>query len=150
MKCVIQAVLDAECRVDGRLTGSIDRGLLIYFCVEKGDREDMLPSFLDKILKLRLYRDENGRANFSISDTWKKILIISQFTLAANIRKGNRPSFDNAAQPDVAEDIYNKAILYLRERGMEVATGEFGAHMAVRYTNDGPQTFVWEMNSEKK
>ncbi|MGN0850775.1 MAG: D-aminoacyl-tRNA deacylase [Candidatus Ornithospirochaeta sp.] len=149
MKAVIQAVKDASCTVEGRTTGEIDSGLLVYFCVEKGDKEEMLKPFLDKILKLRLYRDENERANFSIMDTYRKVMIISQFTLAANIRKGNRPSFDNAGDPVSAKDLYEKAILYLRESGVYVATGEFGAHMEVRYTNMGPQTFIWELSSDK-
>ncbi|MCI7606647.1 MAG: D-aminoacyl-tRNA deacylase [Spirochaetales bacterium] len=148
MKAVIQAVKDAKCTVGDRITGEIDEGLLIYFCVEKGDSEKMLPQFLDKILKLRLYRDENERANFSIMDMSKKILFISQFTLAASLRKGNRPSFDNAAPPDLAKDLYIKAMEYLRSKGVEVGEGEFGAHMAVSYTNCGPQTFIWEMEGD--
>ena len=99
MKAVIQAVRNAKCLVEGSVTGEIDEGLLVYFCVEKGDKESMIPQFLDKILKLRLYRDENERANFSILDKSRKILIISQFTLAANLKRGNRPSFDNAESP---------------------------------------------------
>ena len=148
MKAVIQAVKDAKCMVDERVTGEIDEGLLVYFCVEKGDKEEMLPPFLDKILKLRLYRDDNGRANFSIMDRSRKILFISQFTLAANLRRGNRPSFDNAAPPSLAFELYQKAMQYIREKGVEVGEGEFGAHMMVSYTNCGPQTFVWEMDGE--
>ena len=146
MKAVIQAVKNAKCIVSGNVIGEIDEGLLVYFCVEKGDKECMLPQFLDKILKLRLYRDENERANFSIMDKSKKILFISQFTLAASLKKGNRPSFDNAEEPSKAKDLYYKAISYLRNKGVEVGEGEFGAHMEVSYTNMGPQTFIWELN----
>lgn len=149
MKAVIQAVKNAKCSVGERVTGEIDEGLLIYFCVERGDDEKMLSPFLDKILRLRLYRDENERANFSIMDMSKKILFISQFTLAANLRKGNRPSFDNAAPPILAKDLYSKAIEYLRSKGVFVGEGEFGAHMMVSYTNCGPQTFIWEMEGNK-
>ena len=149
MKAVIQAVKNAVCRVEGRTTGEIAEGLLIFFCVEKGDKREMLRPFLDKILRLRLYRDENGRANFSITDRTREILFISQFTLAANLRRGNRPSFDNAADPVFAKELYEEAILYLRESGMTVGEGEFAAHMEITYTNCGPQTFVWEMDGEK-
>ena len=149
MKAVIQAVKDAKCTVGNIVTGEIDEGLLIYFCVEKGDKESMLPQFLDKILRLRLYRDENERANFSIMDMSKKILFISQFTLAASLKKGNRPSFDNASSPDIARDLYFKAMEYLRSKGVYVAEGEFGAHMYVSYTNCGPQTFIWELDGNK-
>ncbi|MGN1163740.1 MAG: D-aminoacyl-tRNA deacylase [Candidatus Ornithospirochaeta sp.] len=149
MKAVVQAVKNAVCRVEGRTTGEIKEGLLIFFCVEKGDKKEMLQPFLDKILRLRLYRDEDGRANSSISDRTKEILFISQFTLAANLKRGNRPSFDNAADPAFAEALYDEAILHLRSSGMTVGVGEFGAHMEITYTNDGPQTFIWEMDGEK-
>lgn len=114
MKAVIQAVKNAKCSVENRVTGEIKEGLLVYFCVEKGDKESMIPQFLDKIIKLRLYRDENERANFSIMDKSKEILFISQFTLAASLKKGNRPSFDNAEAPDRAKALYYKAIDYLK------------------------------------
>ena len=120
MKAVIQAVTNAVCTVEGRTTGEIKDGLLIFFCVEKGDKREMLKPFLDKIMRLRIYRDENERANFSITDRTKEILFISQFTLAANLRRGNRPSFDNAADPLFAESLYNEAIEYLRGSGMTV------------------------------
>ena len=148
MRAVIQAVRNATCTVEGRVTGEIDEGLLVYFCVERGDKESMIPQFLDKIIKLRLYRDDNERANFSITDKSKKILFISQFTLAASLKKGNRPSFDNAEAPDRAKTLYFKAIDYLKEKGIEVGEGEFGAHMEVSYTNMGPQTFIWELNGD--
>ena len=148
MRAVIQAVKNAKCTVENKVTGEIEEGLLVYFCVEKGDKESMIPQFLDKIIKLRLYRDENERANFSIMDKSRKILFISQFTLAASLKKGNRPSFDNAESPLIAEDLYNKAIAYLRDKGLEVRVGEFGAHMEVSYTNMGPQTFIWELNGD--
>ena len=108
----------------------------------------MIPQFLDKIIKLRLYRDDNERANFSIMDKSKKILFISQFTLAASLKKGNRPSFDNAEAPDRAKALYYKAIDYLKGKGIEVGEGEFGAHMEVSYINMGPQTFIWELNGD--
>ena len=148
MKAVIQAVRNAKCLVEGSVTGEIDEGLLVYFCVEKGDKESMIPQFLDKILKLRLYRDENERANFSILDKSRKILIISQVTLAANLKRGNRPSFDNAESPEKAKYLYFKAIEYLKQNGITVGEGEFGAHMEVSYTNMGPQTFVWELSGD--
>lgn len=142
MKAVIQTVKDASCTVEGKVTGAIDEGLLIYFGVEKGDTEDLIRPLFEKILKMRIYRDENGKSNLSIRDKSCSILIISQFTLAADIYRGTRPSFDTAEKPSVAEVLYEKAIATLKEMGMHVEVGKFGAHMEVRYMNDGPETFI--------
>ena len=147
MKAVIQRVLNASCTVDGSVTGAIDSGLLVYFGVDKGDDDSILPRFLDKILKLRIFEDENGKMNLSLSDTGGGMLFISQFTLSADVYRGNRPSFDSAEKPETAEMMYIKASDYLRSKGVNVQLGKFGAHMEISYINDGPVTFV--LDSEK-
>ena len=147
MKAVIQRVKKASCSVDGTVTSSISSGLLIYFGVDKGDDEKSIPRFIDKILKLRCFRDENDKMNLSVLDTGGGVLIISQFTLASDIYHGNRPSFDSAESPDKAREIYEKAVEYIRGKGIETGTGVFGAHMEISYINDGPVTFV--LDSEK-
>ena len=113
MKAVIQRVLNASCTVDGAVTGKIDSGLLIYFGVDKGDDESMIPRFIDKILKLRCFEDEKGKMNLSVVDINGGILIISQFTLSSDIYHGNRPSFDAAESPERANELYEKAVEYI-------------------------------------
>ena len=147
MKAVIQRVLNASCTVDGAVTGKIDSGLLIYFGVDKGDDESMIPRFIDKILKLRCFEDEKGKMNLSVVNINGGILIISQFTLSSDIYHGNRPSFDAAESPERANELYEKAVEYIKAKGIETGTGIFGAHMEISYINDGPVTFV--LDSEK-
>lgn len=142
MKAVVQRVKDASCTVDGIITGKIDSGLLVYFGVERGDKEEHIKPFLEKILKLRIFVDENDKMNLSLLDTDRAILFISQFTLAADIYKGNRPSFDNAEDAAIAKCFYEKGIDILSEMGINVQCGVFGAHMDIRYHNDGPITFL--------
>ena len=142
MKAVVQRVKDASCTVDGVITGNIDSGLLVYFGVEKGDKEEHIKPFLEKILKLRIFVDENDKMNLSVLDTDRAILFISQFTLAADIYKGNRPSFDNAEDAKIANSFYEKGIAILSEMGINVQRGVFGAHMDIKYHNDGPITFL--------
>lgn len=142
MKAVIQRVRKATCTVDGVITGSIESGLLVYFGVDKGDDESIIPHFIDKLIRLRCFEDEKGKMNLSVRDCGGEILFISQFTLSADIYHGNRPSFDSAESPDKAKAIYEKAIDYLRSLGLKIGTGIFGAHMDICYINDGPVTFV--------
>lgn len=149
MLAVIQSVLDASVSVDGVSVGAIDRGMLVYFGLEKDDSEDMLEAFLDKMLRLRIFKDENGKMNLSLSQSGGSMLFVSQFTLACNLYSGNRPGFDSAMPSAQAEEIYNRAVLILRERGYHVECGRFGAHMLVRYTNDGPETFMLDSRRMK-
>lgn len=142
MKAVIQRVSDASCTVDGKVTGAIEKGLLIYFCAEAGDREDMIEPFISKISSLRIFRDGNDKMNLSLADVGGSVLLISQFTLAADIRRGRRPSFDKAMGAADAEIFYNEAISILRNKGFKVKTGIFGADMKIRYQNDGPVTII--------
>ncbi len=142
MKAVIQRVRNASCTVDGTVTGAIERGLLIYFCAENGDSEDMLRPFLARISQLRIFRDENEKMNLSVSDIGGSILFISQFTLAADIRRGRRPSFDKAMPASEANAFYDKAVSILRELGYRTETGVFGGDMKISYLNDGPVTII--------
>ena len=142
MKAVIQRVLNASCMVDGRITGEIGKGLLIYFSVDKDDDLSILPRFLEKIVRLRCFEDENGKMNRSVMESGASVLFISQFTLAGDVYKGNRPGFDNAAPADRALRYYEKAVETLRGMGYHVECGRFGAHMKVSYVNDGPETFI--------
>ncbi len=144
MRCVIQDVADAKVTVDGTVVGGIGRGMLVYFGVQKGDTEEELVWVTDKIAKERFFHDANGKTNLSILDVHGEILLVSQFTLCADLRKGNRPSYDYSEEPGKAEEMYLKAIELLRAKGIPVEHGSFGAHMLVSYTNIGPQTFVLE------
>ena len=144
MKAVIQTVADCTCTVDGEIISHIDRGLLVYYGVEKSDTEDMILPFIEKILRLRIYRDkEDRKMTDSIMDRTKEVMLISQFTLAADLSRGNRPSFDNSMNPDTAKAYYDRALGILREHGVTTAGGVFGAHMVIKYENDGPETFFF-------
>ncbi len=144
MKCVIQRVKEASVTVDNEIVGQIDNGLLVYFGVAKGDKDEYVDYIVNKISKLRMFRDENDKMNLSAFDVNAKILIVSQFTLYANLRKGNRPSYDNAEDPKKAEVLYEKAKAKFKELGFDTQCGVFGAHMDVRYLNDGPVTMILE------
>lgn len=144
MKCVIQRVKEASVTVDKKIVGQIDHGLLVYFGVAKGDKAEYVDYIVNKISKLRIFRDENGKMNLSAFDVNAKILVVSQFTLYANLNKGNRPSYNNTEDPLIAEKLYEDAVSKFRELGFETHTGVFGAHMDVRYLNDGPVTMILE------
>lgn len=144
MKCVIQRVKEASVTVDKKIVGQIDHGLLVYFGVAKGDKAEYVDYIVNKISKLRIFRDENGKMNLSAFDVNAKILVVSQFTLYANLNKGNRPSYNNTEDPLIAEKLYEDAVRKFRELGFETHTGVFGAHMDVRYLNDGPVTMILE------
>ena len=135
MIAVIQSVENASVSVGGSPVSSIEKGMLVYFGVEKGDDESVLDKFLEKMMKLRIFKDENGKMNLSLSQAGGDVMMISQFTLAGDIYKGNRPGFDNAAAPADARRIYEKAVSMLRDMGYTVATGMFGEHMKVVYCN---------------
>ena len=142
MKAVIQTVIDAKGTIDDKIVGSIKDGMLIYYGVNKNDEEKDIIPFFDKILKMRIFKDENQRMNLNLKSVNGSILLVSQFTLETNIYAGNRPSLDSAAPGEKAKIFYEKAISYLSSLGYSVSTGEFGAHMMVSYVNDGPETFV--------
>ena len=142
MKAVIQRVRNASVKVSGLVRGEIKHGLLVYFSVEESDTFDMTEPFLDKLVHLRIFEDENGKMNLSLDKISKEILFISQFTLAANLARGNRPDFANAKNPKEAEEFYQEGIKILEKWGYDVSCGVFGAHMEVEYMNDGPVTFI--------
>lgn len=145
MKCVLQRVSQASVTVDHQVIGEIGPGLLVLFGVEKADTDAQLDYHVGKLCRLRIFPDESGKMNRSVQDIQGGILVVSQFTLAGDCRKGNRPGFDNAKAPAEAERMYNRFIEKLREEsGIRVETGAFGADMQVSLTNDGPVTFILE------
>jgi len=144
MKCVIQRVKDATLTVEDKLVSHIDDGLLIYWGVAKGDTEDQVDYLCKKIVKERLFTDANGKQNLSSYDTKPQLMVVSQFTLYANLFKGNRPSYDGAARGEEAEPLYLKAIQTFKDLGFDVVGGVFGAHMEIKYTNIGPLTMILE------
>lgn len=142
MKVVIQRVLNASVKVDGNITGKIKKGLLIFLGIESGDSDDMLKKYADKIVRMRIFEDENGKTNRALSDVNGELLIVSQFTLCADCSHGNRPSFIGAKEPVEAKRMYEKFISVCREQVPVVEQGEFGADMKVELLNDGPFTII--------
>lgn len=142
MKAVVQRVRDASVTVDGNVIGSIDHGLLIYLGVVDSDDERICARMAEKISKLRIFRDADDKMNLSVADIGGQILVVSQFTLYANLKKGNRPSFDGAGKPEHANRLYELFMKELTAMGFTVRHGQFGAHMHVCYENDGPVTLV--------
>ena len=143
MRALIQRVSSASVAVDGETVGAIDEGLLILVCAMTGDEPAQAEKLASKISKLRIFRDDEGRMNRAILDTGGAALVVSQFTLAGDCRKGNRPSFVHAAAPPVGERLYEHVCARLRDtHGLPVGTGVFGAMMQVELVNDGPVTLV--------
>ena len=142
MKLVIQRVKEASVTIDNKLFSSIQKGILVLFGVEKDDSEDMLEYYAQKLLKLRIFEDENGKMNKSVCDTGGEILVVSQFTLCSDCKKGTRPSFDNAKEPKTAKEYYEKFVKILKASGLNVKTGVFAAHMDVGLVNCGPVTII--------
>ena len=141
MRFVLQRVKHASVKVDGELIGSIGRGYMVLMGVSDTDTEEITDKMVDKMCKLRIFEDENGRMNLSAADIGGGVLVVSQFTLAADCTGGSRPSFSNGASPAEAQKAYLAYVEALRAEGLKVETGSFGAHMHVRLTNDGPATF---------
>jgi D-tyrosyl-tRNA(Tyr) deacylase len=137
---LIQRVSEARVVVDGAVTGEIGPGLLVLVCAERGDGEEQADKLLARILKLRIFGDEAGKMNRSVQDTGGGLLLVSQFTLAADTSGGNRPSFTNAAAPDEGRRLYEHFVAQARLAHPVVQTGEFAAHMQVHLVNDGPVT----------
>lgn len=142
MRAVIQRVLEASVSVDGKVVGAIGPGLLVLLGVRRGDTEKDLLWLVDKISGLRIFRDEQDKMNLSVADVEGELLVVSQFTLYGDCRKGRRPGFDQAAPPDEAEALYERCIQLFRQRGFKTEGGLFGAFMQVALVNDGPVTFV--------
>lgn len=144
MKLVIQRTKEATVQINGDICSKTGKGMLILFGVEKNDTEDKIDYLVNKVLNLRFFEDVNEKMNLSIKDIDGEIMVVSQFTLAANCSKGQRPSFDNAMKPDIANEYYEKFVSKLRESDLVVKTGVFGADMKVALINDGPVTFILE------
>jgi D-tyrosyl-tRNA(Tyr) deacylase len=146
MRVVIQRVLEAKVTVEGRCTGSIGKGFLIFLGVGLEDTKEIADKYLDKILKLRIFEDENGKTNLSLQDVQGEILVVSQFTLYADCRRGNRPDFIRAAGAAKAKELYEYVLSAIKSRTGKVEAGEFGADMKVSLVNDGPFTIVLDEN----
>jgi len=142
MRAVIQRVSSASVRVDGAVVGAIKAGALILLGVLDGDSEREAEQLAEKVASFRYFADDSGKMNLSVSDVSGSLLVVSQFTLAADGRKGRRPSFDKAAAPALAEKLYEHFVSHLVLLGLSVETGSFGAMMEVELVNDGPVTFV--------
>ena len=147
MKLVIQRVTHASVTVDNNVIGKIGKGYMVLIGVSDTDTKEIADKMLDKMIKLRIFEDENGKTNLSLADVGGELLLISQFTLYANCKKGNRPSFIEAGSPDHANALYEYIIEKCKERVDVVEQGEFGAEMKVELLNDGPFTVI--MNSEQ-
>lgn len=142
MKVVVQRVLEASVSVDNNLIGEIQKGLLLFVGINNNDTITIVDKMITKIVNLRIFSDENDKINLSLHDVTGSLLIISQFTLYADCKKGNRPSFINAGSPDYAKNLYDYMIQRCKEHGILVANGEFGADMKISLINDGPFTIV--------
>jgi len=142
MIAVIQRVSSSSVTVDGELVGKIGKGLNILLGVKKGDEEEDILKLVNKIVNLRIFADENGKMNLSLLDVQGQALIVSQFTLAGNVKKGRRPSFDSSEKPDVAKAMYEQFVAEVEKLGVHTQTGVFGAMMDVDIHNDGPVTFI--------
>lgn len=144
MKAVVQRVSKASVTVDNMVTGSIDQGLLVLLGVHQDDTSDKIAWMSDKIAKLRIFEDEEGKMNRSIQEVGGSVLVVSQFTLYGDLKKGTRPSFVEAARPELAIPLYEAMISALRDLGLRVETGIFGAMMDVSLVNSGPVTIILE------
>ncbi len=148
MRALIQRVKSAEVTVDGRVTGKIGRGLLVLLGVRKGDGESDLSFLSSKIPELRIFEDASGKFNLSLREIEGEMLIVSQFTLYGDCRKGRRPSFSEAEEPTVAKTLYEQFISKLKEKNITVQTGEFQAKMEVHLINDGPVTLLLDSKGD--
>ena len=147
MKAVVQRVRNAKVTVDGAVSGSIGLGLLVYLGVCDSDNEEICARMASKIARMRVFQDVDDKMNLSVSEVGGEVLVVSQFTLYASMKKGNRPSFEAAGRPDLAERLYEIFMEEIRKIGLHVEHGKFGAHMHVEYENDGPVTIL--MDSEE-
>ena len=150
MKALLQRVTEARVKwVDtGEVLGKIGPGLVVLVCTEPDDGADEVALIARKIVNMRLFEDEQGKMNRSVHDVGGSVLVVSQFTLIANWRKGNRPSFSGAADPEMAENLYEKLVVAIGDLGVPVATGRFRSHMQIELTNDGPVT-IWMDSSDR-
>ena len=149
MRAIVQRVKKSELYIDNQMFSKIEKGFLVLLGVTETDTDEDLKALADKILKLRVFEDENGKMNLSLSDIGGELQIVSQFTLYADCHHGNRPSFINAARPDFANPMYEKFVKYCKETGINVETGVFGADMKINLINDVPVTIALEAENGK-
>jgi D-tyrosyl-tRNA(Tyr) deacylase len=142
MQAVVQRVSRASVRIDQQVVGSIDSGFLVLLGVADGDTTDDADYLAQKIVELRVFEDSSGKMNLALGDVSGSVLAISQFTLLADFRKGRRPSFSDAAAPEIAEPLFDRFVEAVRQRAVRIQTGRFGSHMAVELVNDGPVTLL--------
>ena len=147
MKFLIQRVKSASCEVEGKVTGAIQQGFMVLIGVADGDTKEIADKMVKKMIGLRIFEDENGKTNLSLKDVDGEILLVSQFTLYANCRHGNRPSFTEAGPPAEAEKLYEYMLKHCRESVPVVEHGVFGAEMKVELCNDGPFTIILDENT---
>ena len=147
MKFVIQKVSQASVSVEGNCVGKIQKGFLVFVGIGKEDTKEIADQYIKKMVQLRIFQDENGKTNLSLTDVGGEVLIVSQFTLYANCRKGNRLSFFDAGEPQMAEELYKYIIKKTKETISVVESGEFGAMMQVSLVNEGPFTIVFDENT---
>lgn len=150
MKLVVQRVTKADVKVNNKVVGEIGNGFVVLVGIGTHDTHDEVDYLVQKLIKLRVFTDENEKMNLSIKDVEGELLIISQFTLYADCNKGNRPSFVNAAKPDMANELYEYFITKCKEQEIKVETGIFGADMQINLVNDGPVTIIMEKDAYSK
>lgn len=146
MKALLQRVTAASVSVSQETIGQIEQGLLVLLGVEKNDDEVIAKKLMDRLLAYRVFSDVDGKMNLSVKDSGGSVLLVSQFTLAADTRKGLRPGFSSAAAPQQAEALYEFCVNHISAQGVDIAAGQFGANMQVSLVNDGPVTFLLEIN----
>lgn len=146
MRAVVQRVTSSSVTVEGETTGKIDKGLMVLLGVADGDTDKDVTYMVDKIVNLRIFEDENDKMNLSLQDIGGSLLVVSQFTLLGDCRKGRRPSFIEAAKPEIADNLYQKFVDKARSMGIRTETGRFQTHMMVELINDGPVTILVDSN----
>lgn len=146
MRAVVQRVTSSSVTVEGETTGKIDKGLMVLLGVADGDTDKDVTYMVDKIVNLRIFEDENDKMNLSLQDIGASLLVVSQFTLLGDCRKGRRPSFIEAARPEMADNLYQKFVDKARSMGIRIETGRFKTHMMVELINDGPVTILVDSN----
>ncbi|MDK8278732.1 D-aminoacyl-tRNA deacylase [Peptostreptococcus anaerobius] len=146
MRAVVQRVTSSSVTVEGETTGKIDKGLMVLLGVADGDTDKDVTYMVDKIVNLRIFEDENDKMNLSLQDIGASLLVVSQFTLLGDCRKGRRPSFIEAARPEIADNLYQKFVDKARSMGIRTETGRFKTHMMVELINDGPVTILVDSN----
>ena len=149
MRAVVQRVASSRVTVDERVTGEVKKGLLVLLGVTHDDTSKDVDYMVDKVTNLRIFEDENDKMNLSLKDIGGEVMAVSQFTLYGDARKGRRPSFSDAARPDVANPLYEEFVEKLRAQGITVGTGEFGADMKVDLLNDGPVTIMMDTHNKE-